>query len=121
MVISILPRLDEFDRRRHRYSHMIQNVTEEMGARYMDMVAGFPTTNSWLWCRDGLHISEDWGLPKLVGEMAQSATDFANEPSPKQRPKPISPEWMWRKLRQHNPLGKYVSSSVYQWALINCS
>ena len=42
-------------------------------------------------------------LPKLVVEIAQSATNFVKEPPTQQRPKPVCTEWMWRKLQHYNP------------------
>ena len=68
-----------------------------------------------LWSfRDGLHISEDRGLPLLltrIGNKVASLMVSRDNESRKTQvpctPKPRCPEWMWRELRHHNPLGKY--------------
>ena len=110
-MTSILPRLDEFQGRLAAYNNLMKEVCCRNDAYFFDATANFPTKDLKLWSwKDGVHISEDRGLPLLKALLAHHI-QRALEPS-QEVPVPLEPKRptnyhapMWRKLKTPTRLG----------------
>ena len=65
-MLSIIPRLDEFNRRRGIYDRVMREVCDTFGALFVETQNVFSTNDLSLWSSDSLHISENYGLPTLL-------------------------------------------------------
>ena len=102
LVCSILPRLDEFDFGRGLYDVMMQVTSAKHKVSFIDVARHFTKTDRQLWSwRDGVHISEDRGIPLLVQLLRKeiAAATLRND-------KVKCQEWMWNELKYHNSIGK---------------
>ncbi|XP_054764740.2 uncharacterized protein LOC129271398 [Lytechinus pictus] len=66
LASSIAPRLDRKGRLVDEYNDAFYKICNEEGATWLDITDSFPMTERILWARDGLHISECTGLPRLL-------------------------------------------------------
>ena len=104
--MSILPRLDEFDSRLIKYNKRLREESRRFGAEFLDVCPNFAKTDRRLWSyKDGVHISEDRGIPLLLTLLRQT---LQYGPAPETQPGQETtggrcPEWLWRELRFHNP------------------
>ena len=101
LVCSILPRLDEFDYGRGLYDAMMQATSAKHKVSCIDVARHFDKSDRQLWSwRDGVHISEDRGIPLLVQLLRKEITAM-----PQNDEKVKCQEWMWNELKYHNPIG----------------
>eukprot|EP00795_Rhopilema_esculentum_P010885 gene10885-19712_t len=118
IAVSILPRLDEYWIREQQYHNIMVEECKKLGVHFLDVTPNFGLNDRRLWSwRDGLHISEDKGLPLLMCLMKneirdQKSKEEASEslPAPPPPPplpptKPECPKWLWRELRHHRSEG----------------
>ena len=77
MLVAILPRLDEYDRRRMVYTDMMKLVAGQYGAYFVDCSPMFSKANLELWCRDGLHLSENDALPLLLKRVGAATNRYS--------------------------------------------
>ena len=122
MVVSILPRLDEYRIREKAYAKVMEEGCRNHKVHFFNVQPNFQTWDRRLWSfRDGLHISEDKGIPLLLSllrkEVALLLSGEVDLVTPVTPPVPARkcPEWLWRELRHHHPQGKYgnIASSCF--------
>nr|XP_054768937.1 uncharacterized protein LOC129276577 [Lytechinus pictus] len=66
VATSILPRLDSFGDHVGLYNSSFALICEAEGVTWIDLTSDFPEDRTFLWARDGLHLSECTGLPLYI-------------------------------------------------------
>eukprot|EP00795_Rhopilema_esculentum_P011088 gene11088-19951_t len=114
VALSILPRLDEFWIREAKYKEVMDQECQKLGVHFFDVTPNFEVSDPRLWSwKDGLHISEDKGIPLLLcllqkemNSLQAAVQDSSPSPPPQPAPEPQCPAWLWRELRHHRSEGR---------------
>lgn len=91
-VVDLVPRLTVPGDVQEFFCQEFHRVSARLGVRYYHHAGRFPLNNRKLWCRDGVHLSDDMGMPLLVESLLAATTHHLEPPAPPpQVPRPVSP------------------------------
>ena len=80
IVTSVLPRLDEYQARLEAYNKMMKKVCVNQRVDFLDGTDHFPLHDRRLWSwKDGVHISEDKGIPILQSLLAMRVREAVQQ------------------------------------------
>ncbi|XP_041463399.1 uncharacterized protein LOC121414325 [Lytechinus variegatus] len=71
LCVGVAPRLDEKGELAHVWNAAMRNIAAEEGAEWIDLESTFNTESRHLWARDGLHLSDDHGIPTLLKRLVE--------------------------------------------------
>ncbi|XP_049321158.1 uncharacterized protein LOC125781528 [Astyanax mexicanus] len=73
IVLDFPPRLNEDIQYQGHLRNEYHRAAARMGLKYLSVVHHFPLKHSKLWCKDGVHLSDDFGTPILADLLWASA------------------------------------------------
>ncbi|XP_034035116.1 uncharacterized protein LOC117518167 [Thalassophryne amazonica] len=91
-VVDLVPRLTVPGDVQEFFRQEFHRVSARLGVKYYHHAGRFLLNNRKLWCRDGVHLSDDMGMPLLVDSLLAATTHHLETLAPTpQVPRPVSP------------------------------
>ncbi|XP_028298423.1 uncharacterized protein LOC114460698 [Gouania willdenowi] len=120
-VVDFPPRLAVEPQHQDLLRQEYRRVTARLGVKYFSATEHFPLSNLALWSKDGVHLSDDKGMPILVQLFWSAASQHLETPPPTPwvSPKPSPPvRKVTPKLvvRESSPAPR--SPDTHQWRTI---
>ncbi|KAL7403392.1 hypothetical protein ABVT39_011473 [Epinephelus coioides] len=94
-IADLVPRLTVPGEIQEFFRQEFHRVSTRLGVKYFHHADRFPLNNRKLCCRDGVHLSDDMGMPILVESLLAATKQHLEIPSPKPQvarllsPKPL--------------------------------
>ncbi|KAL7373070.1 hypothetical protein ABVT39_026774 [Epinephelus coioides] len=106
------------------FRHEFHHVSARLGVKYFHHADRFPLNNRKLWCCDGVHPSDDMGMPILMESLLAGTKQHLEIPAPKpQVSRLVSPKPLPKVVPRVIVVGEVVvprapllSGRLYSWA-----
>ncbi|KAM7413801.1 hypothetical protein PAMA_018881 [Pampus argenteus] len=81
-AVDLVPRLTVPEDIQEFFRQEFHRVAARLGVKYYHHGDRFPLADRWLWCRDGLHLSDDMGTPLLMESLLDATTQHLETATP---------------------------------------
>ncbi|KAM7375320.1 hypothetical protein PAMA_014428 [Pampus argenteus] len=81
-AVDLVPRLTVPEDIQEFFRQEFHRVAARLGVKYYHHGDRFPLADCWLWCRDGLHLSDDMGTPLLMESLLAATTQHLETATP---------------------------------------
>ncbi|KAM7413785.1 hypothetical protein PAMA_020921 [Pampus argenteus] len=81
-AVDLVPRLTVPEDIQEFFRQEFHRVAARLGVKYYHHGDRFPLADRWLWCRDGLHLSDDMGTPLLMESLLAATTQHLETATP---------------------------------------